>query len=337
MMPHDFALRVSSYLGLYLPGQRNLSANTIASYRDTFKLLIRFFEQTRGISAERLSMGHLDKQAVEDFMSWLEARGCSARTVNQRLSAVRAFVRYVSPDDPARLLQYQQVLSIKQRKHSAEPVVVLGRSALAAILAQPDTITAKGRRDMMLLTMLYDTAARVSELTGLKVRDVRLDLPPAVTLHGKGRKTRVVPLMEKTSDLLKAYMEEQGFLNDSGAMDRPLFPNPRGDRLTRAAVSEIVSRHAQSARSAGVAVPNGITPHSFRHQKAIDLLESGVNLVYIRDFLGHKSVTTTEIYATISVERKRKMLEGAATIPTGGEYPDWSTDGNLMAWLNSLC
>lgn len=332
----DFARHLTAYLGRHLPGQRNLSANTIASYSDAFRLLLAYFE-TRGKRAERLSMGDLDRDAVEGFMGWLAARGCSDSTLNQRLCAIKAFVNYVKGEDPARLLQYQQVLAIRQRKASPARMVVPGRDGLAAILAHPDATTSRGRRDMVLLTLLYDSGARVSELCALRLRDIRLDDPATVTLLGKGRKSRVVPLMRATASLVGKYVEEA--YPDAGPvdLDSPLFPSPRGGHLTRAGVSDIVARHVRGAKRSGAAIPQGVSPHSLRHQKAIDLLESGVNLVYIRDLLGHRSVTTTEIYATVSLKRKRELLEAAATAPRTHDYPDWSEDKGLMEWLKSLC
>ena len=332
----DFARHLTAYLGRHLPGQRNLSPNTIASYSDAFRLLLAYFESA-GKRAELLSMGDLDREAVEGFMSWLAARGCSDSTLNQRLCAVKAFVNYVKGKDPARLLQYQQVLSIRQRKAQPAKMVVPGREGLAAILAHPDGSTRRGRRDMVLLTLLYDSGARVSELCGLRLRDVRLDDPATVTLYGKGRKSRVVPLMRATTSLVGRYIEEAYPDAAPAERDSPLFPNPRGGHLTRAGVADIVSRHVKGARGAGAPIPEGVSPHSFRHQKAIDLLESGVNLVYIRDLLGHRSVTTTEIYATVSLKRKRELLEAAATAPRTRDYPDWSEDKELMSWLKSLC
>ena len=336
MRESDFAQRVSDYLGRYLPGQRNLSPNTIASYRDMFKLLIAYFGE-RGKKPERMSMGDLTRDEVQGFMAWLTARGCSDSTVNQRLCAVKAFVSYVKAEDPAGMLQYQQILAIRQRKKASGRMVFPGREGLAAILRNPDPSTTKGRRDMVLLTLLYDSGARVSELCGLALRDVRLSDPAVVTLTGKGRKSRVVPLMSGTRDLVARHIEETYPERDVSDMGRPLFPGPRGMPLTRAGVSNIVARHVRGARESGADIPDGVSPHSFRHQKAIDLLESGVNLVYIRDLLGHRSVTTTEIYATVSVARKRQLLEQAAAAPATREYPDWSDDRDLMAWLKGLC
>lgn len=332
----DFARYVTAYLGRYLPGQRNLSANTIASYRDMFRLLIAYLTEL-GRKPETLSMGDLDRNAVDGFMRWLSGRDCAESTVNQRLCAVKAFVNYVKAEDPARLLQYQQILAIKQRKKKTQPMVLPGRDGLAAILRHPDESTRKGRRDMVLLTVLYDSGARVSELCGITLRDIRLDDLAVVTLFGKGRKMRTVPLMRGTAKLVDGYIREFFSNRIEVNPDAPLFQNSNGDPLTRAGVADIVARHTRGARDAGTSIPEGVSPHSFRHQKAIDLLESGINLVYIRDLLGHRSVTTTEIYATVSLARKRALLEQAATAPKPHDYPDWSEDRDLVSWLKSLC
>ncbi len=262
----DFARHVTAYLGRHLPGQRNLSPNTIASYSDAFRLLLAYFESV-GKRAEQLSMDDLDRDAVEDFLGWLADRGCSDSTLNQRLCAVKAFVNYVKGEDPARLPRCQQVLAVRQRKASPPKMVIPGREGLAAILAHPDATTGRGRRDMVLLTLLYDSGARVSELCGLRLRDVRLDDPATVTLYGKGRKSRVVPLMRATASLVGRYVNEAHPDAGPSDLDSPLFPNPRGGHLTRAGVADIVARHVRGARDAGASIPEGVSPHSFRHQK----------------------------------------------------------------------
>lgn len=336
MSERDFARHLTNYLGRYLPGQRNLSSNTIASYRDAFKLLISFFIE-RGHEPETLSMDDVNRENIESYLDWLEDRGCAGTTINQRLCAVKAFIGYVKTEDPTRLLHYQRTLSIKQRKTAMRAMIMPGREGVAAMLRNPDTTTSKGRRDVALLTLLYDSAARVSELCSLRVRDLRLDDPAVVTLTGKGRKIRTVPLMRATADMMRGYLDEFHPNIVPETLDDALFFNARRQPLTRAAIAAIVARHAKGAREAGAPIPDGITPHSLRHQKAIDLLESGVNLVYIRDLLGHKSVTTTEIYARVSLKRKREVLEKAACVQNDREYPDWSEDATLMAWLNDLC
>lgn len=213
-------------------------------------------------------------------------------------------------------------------------MVLPGREGLAAVPHDPDTGTAKGERDM---APPCDGGARVSEPCGLTLRDVGLDGPAVVILKGRGRRTRAVPPMGGTAGLVARYLEEACPERDAANLGQPLSPGPKGMPLARAGVSDIVARHVRGARESGADVPEGVSPRSFRHQRAIDLLGSVASLVYIRDFLGHGSVTTTETYATVSVARRREALERAATAPTAKEYPDWSEDRDLMAWLKGLC
>jgi site-specific recombinase XerD len=335
----DFARYLTDYLARYLPGQRNLSTNTIASYRDSFRLFLLYCQDVKGIRPEKLSMDDIDKSAITGFLDWLESeRGSSVGTRNQRLCAVKAFVQYVQTEDPKHLLEYQRILSIKQKKTAVKPMSYLSREGLHEVLCQPDLTTIKGRRDLVLLALLYDSGARVSELCGITIRDVRPDEPATITLFGKGRKIRSVPLMASTASLLQSYLTEHRCLNDPSKLDDPLFPNSWGRALTRSGVAAIVDRHVRRAREkAEFLIPERITPHSFRHQKAVDLLEAGVPLLYIRDLLGHRSVTTTEIYSKVSAEKRRETLEKAGSPVAAHDYPDWTEDENLMVWLSRLC
>ena len=203
-MPTDFARLVTRYLSQYLPGQRNLATNTIQSYRDTFKLLLRFCQANRGWSPDHLTLAHLNAACIQSFLDWLEAdRQCGVTTRNQRLAALRAFFRWVSYEVPESLEAVQQVLTIPGKKASEPLIPYLTPDAVRALLAQPDRVTAKGRRDATLLAVLYDTGARVQEIIDLVVCDVRLQPPAVVTLTGKGSKRRQVPLMTPTGAVPK--------------------------------------------------------------------------------------------------------------------------------------
>jgi len=205
------------------------------------------------------------------------------------------------------------------------------------VLKQPDRNTPPGRRDLLLLTILYDSGARVSELTDLLVRDVRLTQPATITLTGKARKVRHVPLMSKTASLLRDYMAERQ-LSAAHRLDHPLFFNSRNQKLTRAGVSYVINKYVKAAgKHKAVLLPDTVSPHMFRHTKAMHLLQANVNLVYIRDFLGHASVTTTEIYARADDRMKRLALEQAYSPSVVDELPAWQDDMNLMKWLQSLC
>ena len=336
MKPTDFAKALSNYLGMYLPGQRNVSTNTIRSYRDTFKLLLMYCQKSHRRSVDRLCLKDIDKALVISFLDWLEHdRGNCIATRNQRLACIHGFFRYLHIDDPTGLLQYQHILSIPSKKAPVATVSHLTPDALTLILAQPDTSISSGRRDLVLLSTLYDTGARVQELIDLSVRDVRFDPPAIISLTGKGRKTRQVPLTTNTVSLLKQYIKEV-FGDIGGTADRPLFHNRMHSRLTLAGIAYILNKYVKQAREKSEIVPTNVSPHQMRHTKAMLLLQSGVNLIYIRDLLGHVDIATTEIYARADTEMKRKALEGAYPEIINEALPHWTKDGNLLSWLGSL-
>ena len=265
MKPTDFAKALSHYLGVYLPGQRNVSPNTIKSYRDTFKLFLLYCNQERHLTVERLCLKRIDKALILDFLAWLEKnRGNGISTRNQRLACLHGFYRYLQLEEPVGLLSYQQILSIPLKKTQTTTINHLTPDALKLILAQPDLSKGSGRRDLTLLSVLYDTGARVQELVDLRVRDVRLDAPPILTLTGKGRKKRQVPIMANTIALLKQYMTEV-FPTPEKMPDYPLFFNRQRQKLTRAGVAFILNKYVSQARVESSIVPSKVTPHSMRH------------------------------------------------------------------------
>ena len=338
MKSTDFARLLTRYLGQYLPGQRNLSRETIQSYRDTFKLLLRFCQAERGWPAEGVTLAHLDLACLEAFLDWLETvRHCSITTRNQRLAALHAFFRWVAYEDPAQLVMTQRVLAIPRKKGPEVLVPYLTQEAVQRLLAQPSQSNPQGRRDTVLLSLLYDTGARVQELVDLRIRDIRLEAPSVVTLTGKGSKRRTVPLMTPTAKLVHTYLAER-HLDGSAYADHPLFFNPQRQKLTRWGVTYVLHKYVNMAQSsADVEFPPRISPHVLRHSKAVHLLQSGVNLIYIRDFLGHSDVTTTEIYARVDAETRRLALEATRIPGVIPEHPSWAEDADLLQWLKQLC
>lgn len=217
-------------------------------------------------------------------------------------------------------------------------VPYLTANELKILLEQPDLKTKDGRRDLVLLAVLYDTAARVQELVDLRIRDVRLASPSVITLHGKGNKTRLVPVMEKTRALLRQYIDESKLTTGLAEMELPLFYNQQFKMLSRWGVSYIINKYVDMAKlDPHFAIDFPVTPHVFRHSKAMHLLQANVNLIYIRDFLGHVDVATTEVYARADSEMKRKALENAYLDLMPDELPKWEKDGALLSWLNNLC
>jgi len=336
MKPTDFSVHVTTFLTHYLAAQRNVSPNTIKAYRDVFTLLLRFCRDVKGIAPERLRLEQIDVSLVEAFLDYLERERHSAlRTRNHRLAALHAFFRYVQSEEPDHMLQCQKILAIPQRRYARATVGYLSKEELAEILAQPDLTNPEGRRDAVLLSILYDTGARVQELIDLSVGDVRLDPPAQVRLMGKGRKMRAVPLMDKTVQLLRDHMHEN-HLDRPEQFDRPLFPNGCDQRLSRSGIRYILQKHVGKARSKRPSLNRTVTPHMLRHTKGMHLLQGGISLDMIRDFLGHVDVKTTQIYARANLEMKRKALERISDSSPVQAIPSWQQNKNLLEWLRSL-
>jgi integrase/recombinase XerD len=339
MKPTDFAQLLTRYLSRYLPGQRNVSIHTVQSYRDTFTLLLRFCRERKGWHPDQVTLHHLDRNCVEEFLEWLEHdRQCSVATRNQRLAALHAFFRFVQYEAPEQLEPSQRILGIPFKRTGRAAVEYLTTDALQALLALPDRTTMSGRRDATLLTLLYDSGARVQELIDLVVRDIRIEAPAVVALTGKGRKTRYVPLMSPTVQLITDYLAEW-HLQRPDRLDHPVFFNRQRHKLTRAGVTYILTKYVRLARMRqAAAFPSHVTPHVLRHTKAMHLVQANVNLIYIRDLLGHQNVATTEIYARADAERKREALAAACPVLSAEDTPpNWNDDQDLMQWLRQLC
>lgn len=336
MKTTDFAQCLASYLTMYLPGQLGLSENTIMAYRDTFKLVLLFAKAEYHLRPEKITLAIFNAEFIAEFLHWLEKeRGCSTATRNQRLAALRAFARYARTQHPEYLFESQKIMDLKAKKAPAPAIGYLSPDDVQSIFSQTDTSTKYGRRDMLLLSLMYDSGARVQEICDLRVRDVRLQKPPTVTLTGKGCKTRFVPIMASTANALSVYFSDNN-LSQPEKADQPLFLNHQHGKLTRAGVTYILKKYFDAAKKANPSLPQKISPHILRHSKAMHMLQAGVNLIYIRDFLGHVHVETTEIYAKADTEMKRRAIEGAR-IKVDPDLPAWTDDKDLMALLTNLC
>ena len=333
--PTTLSVHVSRFLSHYLSGQRDLSPNTIKAYRDVFVLLLRFCRDEKGLIIERLELQHIDAKLIGEFLDYLKnERHCSTRTINQRLAVVHAFFRYVQVEDPEWLLQCQRILGIRLRRYVRKEVGYLSKDYLAALLKQPDTKRDNGRRDAVLLSLLYDTGARVQEIINLTAGDIRLETPAQVRILGKGRKVRVVPLMENTVCLLRQYIDENGLALPQ-QYDLPLFSNRQGNPLTRAGVNYILQKYVKKAQESLPAFKQKVTPHTLRHTKAMHLVECGVSLDIVRDFLGHADIKTTELYARANLEMKRAAIEKISPTPVP-DIPSWKENKTLLEWLQRL-
>lgn len=336
----DFAKYLSRFLSEYLPHERNVSPNTILAYRDTFILFIDFMKSERKIGLNRLSLKDVSRNNVIGFMNWLAtAQHSSPSTRNCRLAAIRSFCSYVQYEVVGMMEQWQSILSIKCIKTETKALNYLTVEGIKLLLAQPDTTTWKGRRHLAILSLMYDTGARVQELADLKVDSVRISSEPyTIRLFGKGRKARIVPLMKEQVVILRQYMEENN-LDDSNKVSYPLFYNSRHEKMTREGITYILSLYADLARKeAPHLIPSRLSCHSLRHSRAMHLLQAGVNIVHIRDILGHVSIQTTDVYARADSKAKREALEKAYTDinPNLNLDREWERSKDLRDWLRSL-
>lgn len=335
----DFAKYLSAFLTRYLAGERNYSPNTILAYKDTFVQFITYMKERKNIEVQKLALKCITKEVVIDFLNWIqENRHCSNATRNYRLAALRSFFSYMQYENPERMYEWQKILSIKVKKHEKKGINYLTTDGIKLLLEQPDLCTRGGLRNLTLLALMYDSGARVQEIIDLTPSSVRLENPMVVRLFGKGRKARIVPLQEEQTVFLKKYMQENHLL-EPFANQYPLFSNSRKEKLTRAGVTYILKTIADIARKINpVIIPETISCHSLRHSKAMHLLQAGVNLVYIRDLLGHVSVQTTDVYARADSRQKREAFEKAYVDinPSAAKIKSWEKDGNLLEWLKNL-
>jgi integrase/recombinase XerD len=336
MKPTDFAKHLTAFLSIYLPTQKNVSKNTIHSYRDTFKLLIKYCQEMEAIPVERITLNALSSECLKGFLQWLETdRKCSISTRNQRLAAIHSFFRYLQAEEPAGIFNYQKIAAIPIKKAKKTVIEYLTPEAIKLLLEQPDKHTLKGRRDLALMSLLYDSGARVQELIDIRVCDITLQEPAVITLNGKGNKIRRVPIMKNTETLLHSYLLENK-LEKSWRNENPLFTNNQQHKLTKAGVTYIIAKYVESARKISTIVPPKVHPHMFRHSKAMHLLQAGVNLIYIRDLFGHVDLKTTDIYARTDTEMKRKAIEKIQPDLIDSTLPDWTKDQALLSWLAEL-
>ncbi|MEE3402711.1 MAG: tyrosine-type recombinase/integrase [Acutalibacteraceae bacterium] len=334
--PTDFAYALSKFFSEYLTGLCNYSEHTIMSYRDTFKLFLKYSKAKENLTAEEITFAKISMSMIERFLQWLKTeRNASVSTCNQRLAAIHAFFKYVQYEYPEYSALSQKILFIKFAKAPKSELSYLTVEGIALLLSIPDTATIQGRRELAILSLLYDSAARVDEIVSLCARDIRLINPASVRLTGKGRKVRSVPLLKGAVDILSAYFKD----HKTRLMNKEsiLFVNHSGQKLTRSGITYILHKNAKEARKLHPElIPEKLTPHCLRHSKAMHLLQAGVNLIYIRDFLGHIDVKTTQIYARADVTLKRKAIEKANVVNVNPEMKSWTEDSDLMTWLENL-
>jgi integrase/recombinase XerC len=324
---------LQSYFRHWLANQRNVSHYTIISYRDSWRLFLRFVAQLLQREVAKLDTADLTEQRVIEFLDDAErTRKVKIATRNCRLAAIKGFFSFLADKDPTWGAHCAAVLRIPMKRGPKREPCSMDRDETEAVLAQPDHASELGIRDRALLAFFYNTGARISEVLAVSMHDLRLESPFQVRLFGKGRKERLCPLWPETVHLLRVLLSQQKL-----APNEAIFRNRYGEPLSASGVRFRLRAYLASAtQKAPRLAAKRITPHSFRHTAAVHLLDSGVDVAVVKDWLGHASLDSTYIYARANLETKRRALQQLELKTPGSRRKAWKQNPGLMAWLDSL-
>jgi len=310
---------VRDYLTHYLPLERKCSTNTVRAYQKSLELLFDYVKVQKNVPLAKVTFEMIDRNMLSAFLDYLEnERHCSPATRNHRLHSIRAFYAYAAENNITAIVSYDEILKVDAAKVSEKLVEHMSEDAVKSIIAQADTSTNKGLRDMFLMLFLYKTGARIQETLDVRLRDIQFGKTPSVTLHGKGAKVRSVPLRENTAQHLKEYIK-LFHANEGIYSDNYLFYTIRSGlrkRMTEDNVRDFVHKYGVMARGICAEVPENVHPHLFRHSCAMSLYRSGIHLTLISQWLGHANFETTLVYAHADTEIKRKAIEKAVPVDT---------------------
>jgi site-specific recombinase XerD len=337
MKTTDFAMYLNKYFTNYLSSERGSTPLTIDSYRYAFILYLTYMQEELHISAEKVQIYDLTRKNVLQFLGWLqEKRQNGVATRNQRQAAINSFVKFLMYEFPEYLDEYQRILSIPIKKAPQKEISYLKTDGVKLLMEQVDHETSNGLRDYIILSLLYTTGLRVSELINIRVKDMSLHAPYTLLVHGKGQKSRYVPLMGNIIPSMHKYLAQKGY-DRQEKLDEWLFKNHMNTQFTRQGINYLVSKYVERAREINPEIiPKDFSPHKMRHTTAMGLVDSGVDLIYIRDLLGHVSVKTTEIYGKADARRKREAIEAASKEIVPPEEAKWETNTDLKQWLKNF-
>jgi integrase/recombinase XerD len=329
--PNNFPKLLQQFFLERLMEQRNVSPQTVAAYRDSFRLLLQFAQDHLGKTPERLALIDLDAPLILAFLNHLEGeRHNTIRTRNARFAAIRSFLHFAAFKDPTALPVIQRVMAIPMKRFDKPMLGFLSRTEMQAVLDAPDTATWCGQRDRVMFATLYNTGGRVSEITGMRVADVALEGSAAVRIRGKGRKERSVPLWRTTAAEIRRWLP-----HIDSRPDRPLFPSRSGTQLTRPAVMTRLQLAVQSAASACPQLAKRrVSPHSVRHSTAMHMLQGGVDITVIALWLGHESPTTTHMYVEADLAMKERALN--AVQPPRLKQKRYQPTDSVLHFLQTL-
>ncbi len=326
---------IRQFLVQFLPHERGLSDNTILSYRDALKLLLRFCDQYLHLKVDELLCEQIDRETVLKFLDYLEQeRDCTPKTRNSRLAALKTFFYYVGCEVPECLDNSQKIGSIAIKKVPHKNAEYLDTEEYKAILGSIEITSRNGKRDLALLRLMHNTGARVQEIVDIKLGDLRLDAVGQIILTGKGDKQRVCPLWKETVEAIQAYLAER---KPRSKDENHLFLNAKGESITRFGIRYIVKKYTDKASKIQPSLKmKKVSPHTFRHTTAMHLLQAGNELNAVRLWLGHASLNTTHLYVEIDMEMKRKILNKSRPPELEHIEKKWKNP-EILCWLDDIC
>ncbi len=332
---HYLSLYIQSFFMKYLPNERGGSKNTIYAYRDAIKLFLKYCDGHLKIKIDNLQCNQINADIVRNFLDYLEQeRGCTPRTRNARLAALKTFFYYLGREVPECLDYSQKISAIPQKKVPHKTVDYLEADELKAVFESIDVRARNGLRDKALLLIMHNTGARAQEVVDIKLKDLRLDAASQVKLTGKGNKERMCPLWKETIEAIRACISDRKVKQKE---DEHLFLNDKGESITRFGIRHIVRKYIDKAKEKISSLKQKrVSPHTFRHTTAMHLLQSGNELNVVRLWLGHASLNTTHMYIEIDMRMKRKILSKSAPPSLKKEGKKWQQP-NVLKWLDNLC
>ncbi len=334
MKSKTFLLQLGNYFSVYLPDVRRASKNTIAAYADAFAVFFQFLSESKGIQHTSVTYKDLTPAMFDEFILWMKnEKQYSPTSIRQRMTALSSFLKYASRRDAMAIKPYTNISGSERPVTARTEFPYFTAKEIGILLSFPDANKYLGGRDMVLLSLLYDSGARAQEMCDLCVGDIRYGKPTKVKLHGKGNKVREVPVSDEVTALLKYHMKQGNYCGSE--KQSPLFLSQSKEKMTTACIRSIVGKYVRLAKSShpDLFQEHSYSPHSFRHSKAVHMVEAGVDLIYIRKFLGHATISTTEIYARIGQAAvtkaltERRIPRPSASVPDGKkvqcELPDF--------------
>jgi len=336
MRSNVFLLQLGEYFDTFLPDIRRASKNTISAYADSFAVFFQFLYEAKGLQHSVATYKHFTPALFDEFLLWMKnERKYSASSIRQRMTAITTFLKYASRREMMAVSAYTSAASSEHPDVERTEFPYFTLEETRVLLALPNPAKYLGDRDLVLLSLLYEAGARAQEICDLRVCDIRFGKPTKVKLHGKGSKTREVPISDDVANLLRYHLKRQE-LNGNESRELPLFSSQTNAKMTTACIRSIVKKYVGIAKSENpVLFPEkNYSPHSFRHSKAVHMVEAGVNLIYIRNFLGHVSITSTEIYARVGQAAVTKALTERKIPRLNGSIPQENNQCALPDFIN---